>query len=64
MEGTPLAPAADTYGCRLISFGRKYNHITPTLFNLHWILIEYRLKFKLLLQMLNINSHAPSYLVG
>jgi hypothetical protein len=36
---------------RLITQSCKYDHITPVLINLHWLPVEYRVKFKLLLLM-------------
>lgn len=34
---------------RLISQTRKYDHITPVLTNLHWLPVEFRLQYKVLL---------------
>ena len=34
---------------RIIAKKRKYDHITETLINLHWLPIKYRIKYKVLL---------------
>ena len=48
---------------RLIILSRKYDHITPVLINLHWLPVEYRVKFKLLLLTFKaLNGLAPKYL--
>ena len=48
---------------RLISCSHKYDHITPVLIELHWLPIEYRLKFKILLHVFKvINNLSPTYL--
>ena len=41
---------------------RKYDHITPTLKSLHWLPLEKRIIFKLLLSVFHIvHSSAPLY---
>ena len=48
---------------RLISCTHKYDHITHVLIELHWLPIEYRLKFKILLHVFEvINGLSPTYL--
>ena len=48
---------------RLITQSCKYDHITPVLINLHWLPVEYRVKFKLLLLTFKaLNELAPKYL--
>ena len=48
---------------RLVSCVKKSAHITPVLVDLHWLPIEYRLKFKILLHAFKVvNGHSPSYL--
>ena len=48
---------------RLISRSRKADHITPLLFDLHWLPVEQRINFKILLFTYKIvNGLAPSYL--
>ena len=48
---------------RLVKLSRKHEHITPHLIDLHWLPIEYRIQFKvLLLTYKALNGLAPSYL--
>ena len=48
---------------RLVSRTRKYDNITPVLIELHWLPIEYRIQFKILLQVFKcLNNMAPAYL--
>ena len=48
---------------RLISRTPKYEHITPVLSELHWLPVEMRIKFKILLTVFKcISGSAPSYL--
>ena len=48
---------------RLIVKARKYDHITDTLVNLHWLPIPQRIQFKLLLLVYKaLHNLAPSYL--
>ena len=47
---------------RIVTRRRKYDHITPTLKSLHWLPLEKRIMFKLLLFIFHIvHSSAPSY---
>ena len=47
---------------RLIALSRKHEHITPILFNLHWLPVDYRIIFKILLITYKaLNDLAPSY---
>ena len=48
---------------RLVSLKKKFDNITPTLKKLHWLPIEFRIEFKILLQIFKcMNELAPSYL--
>ena len=48
---------------RLVTKTRKYEHITPVMINLHWLPIQYRIQFKLLLLIYkSLYGLAPSYL--
>ena len=48
---------------RLVTKTRKYEHITPVMINLHWLPIQYRIQFKLLLLIYkSLHGLAPSYL--
>ena len=57
------APSDCYAAARLISLSRKHEHITPTLLNLHWLSIHYRIVFKILLITYNaLNNLRPSYI--
>ena len=48
---------------RVLTFRKKFEHITPVLKELHWLPIKYRVKFKILLLTYKcLNGHGPSYL--
>ena len=48
---------------RLVSCTRKFDHITPVLYDLHWLPVEARINFKILLITFKIINHvAPLYL--
>ena len=48
---------------RLITLSRKHEHITPILLNLHWLPINHRIMFKILLVTYKaLNNLAPSYI--
>ena len=48
---------------RLITRTKKTDHISPVLFELHWLPIQQRIKFKLLmLTFKSLHGLAPSYL--
>ena len=48
---------------RVICGGRKYDHVTPLLKDLHWLPVSYRITFKIaLLAYKCMNGLAPSYL--
>ncbi len=48
---------------RLVSEVHKREHITPVLFSLHWLPVECRIKFKVLLLVFKaLNGKAPNYL--
>ena len=47
---------------RIITLARKYTHITPILKFLHWLPIEQRIKFKILLSVFHcVQGSAPQY---
>ena len=49
---------------RLVLCIRKSAHITPVLMKLHWLPVQHRVKFKILMQVFKIlNGQSPSYLV-
>ena len=48
---------------RVICKISRYEHITPSLYNLHWLPVSYRIQFKILLLVYKtVNGHAPLYL--
>ena len=48
---------------KLITLSKKYDHVTPLLIELHWLPVEYRIIFKILLTTFKIlNGIAPNYL--
>ena len=48
---------------RLITLSKKHEHITPVLYDLHWLPVHQRTKFKILLLTYKIlHDRAPSYL--
>jgi hypothetical protein len=48
---------------RLLTGTKRREHITPVLKSLHWLPVEYRIKFKILLLTYKaVNGMAPSYL--
>ena len=48
---------------RLITDTMKFDHINPVLYNLHWMPVNYRIQFKILMISFKaIHGMAPSYL--
>ena len=48
---------------RLVTLTRKYDSITPVLVELHWLPVEFRIQFKIILQVFkSLNGMAPKYL--
>ena len=48
---------------RVITFSRKFDHITPVLVDLHWLPVYYRVIFKMLLLTYKaLHGLAPTYL--
>ena len=57
LEGVQNAAA------RLITSTKKYDHITPVLYNLHWLPVFYRIYFKILIITFKaIYNMSPSYI--
>ena len=49
---------------RLVSCIRKSAHITPVLMKLHWLPVQHRVKFRILMQVFKIlNRQSPSWLM-
>ncbi len=50
---------------RVLTWSRKYDHITPILQSLHWLPIEFRISYKILLLAYKaLNDLAPAYLTN
>ena len=48
---------------RLINLSRKYEHVTPLLISLHWIPVQERIKFKILIITFKVlHGQAPPYI--
>ena len=48
---------------RIVTLSRRFDHITPILFKLHWLSLDYRMHFKILLLVYKCpNGLAPTYL--
>ena len=48
---------------RLITCSRKYDHITPILSDLHWLPVNERIKFTILLLTFEaLHQQAPTYI--
>ena len=48
---------------RIVTFTKKHEHIAPSLIDLHWLPVEYRIIYKILLLVYKaINGLSPSYI--
>ena len=48
---------------RIVTFTKKHEHSVPSLIDLHWLPVEYRITFKILLLVYKaINGFSPSYI--
>ena len=48
---------------RIVTFTKKYEHITPSLIDLYLLPVEYRIRFNILLLVYKaINGFSPSYI--
>ena len=48
---------------RIVTLYKRFDHITPIMFKLHWLLLNYRIHFKILLSVYKcLNGLAPIYL--
>ena len=51
------------YAARVVTLTRKFDHITPVLYELHWLPIRYRIEFKIVLLTYKcLNDIGPLYL--
>ena len=50
---------------KLIDGGLKFDHVTPILRKLHWLIVDKRIVFKIAVHVFRcLNGQAPQYLVG
>ena len=49
---------------RIVTFTKKYEHITPSLIDLHWLPVEYRIIYKILLLVYNNNNNNNNGLIS
>ena len=48
---------------RILTGTRKYDHMTPVLYKLHWLPVKYRIEYKIILMTYRaLNGLAPNYL--
>ena len=48
---------------RVVTMTRKFDHISPVLYELHWLPVKFRIQFKLILLVFkSLNGLAPQYL--
>ena len=67
LPATTLRPLqiAQNFAARILLKRGKFSHITPVLKELHWLPIESRIKFKIMLfTYKSLNDLAPSYLTS
>ena len=51
------------YAARVVTLTRKFDHVTPVLYELHWLPIRYRIEFKIILLTYKcLNDIGPLYL--
>ena len=47
---------------RIVTLSKRFDHITPIMFRLHWLPLDYRFHFKILLLVYKcLNGLAPIY---
>ena len=62
-EYCSTVPRAFVQDCRLVTMSRKSDHVTPLLFQLHWLPVDQRIEFKVLLFTYKaMQGLAPQYL--
>ncbi len=55
--------ALQNSAARVVTFTRKFDHISPVLYDLHWLPVKERIKFKILLLTYQaLNNQAPAYI--
>ena len=49
---------------RIVTSTKKYEHVTASLIDLHWLPVEYRIIYKILLLVYKaINGFSPTYII-
>ena len=62
-EYCSTVPRTFVQDCRLLTMSRKSDHVTPLLFQLHWLPVDQRIEFKVLLFTYKaMQGLAPQYL--
>ena len=62
-EYCSTVPKTFVQDCRLVTTSRKSDHVTPLLFQLHWLPVDQRIEFKVLLFTYKaMQGLAPQYL--
>ena len=62
-EYCSTVPRAFVQDCRLVTVSRKSDHVTPLLFQLHWLPVDHRMELKeLLFTYKAMQGLAPQYL--
>ena len=62
-EYCSTVPRTSVQDCRLVTMSRKSDHVTPLLFQLHWLPVDQRIEFKVLLFTYKVmQGLAPQYL--
>jgi len=50
---------------RIVTCTQKFDHITPVLEELHWLLVRYRIMYKIILLVFkSLNGEAPEYITN
>ena len=63
MQLKKLKYVQNTAAAKIVTQTRKFDHIAPVLFDLHWLPVSYRIVFKILLLVFkSLNNLSPSYL--
>ena len=63
LPGPYLLQAVQNAAARVVTLTPKHVHITPILINLHWLPVEFRITFKVLLLVYKaLHGLAPSYI--
>ena len=58
-----LRSIQNTAAGRIVTLSKRFDHITPIMFKLHWLPLNYRIHFKILLLVYKcLNGFAPIYL--